>query len=76
MTIFIHLVQEQYSDAMRVYLEVGALTSAVFSEPVPYTAWDDQVLLPIYTFVHFCGTRDAIEVLFSCFAAYESWKSH
>ncbi len=34
---------------MMQYLEVGAMTSNLFSVPVPYSVWDDQVSTNIIT---------------------------
>eukprot|EP00795_Rhopilema_esculentum_P001205 gene1205-15571_t len=39
----IYLVEGKHRDAMRQYLEVGAMTSNMFSVPVPFHAWDDQI---------------------------------
>ena len=36
-------VEGNYKDALSRYLEVGGMTSNVFSFSVPYNAWDDQV---------------------------------
>ena len=33
---------------MKQYLEVGAMTSNMFSVPVPFHAWDDQVKPAIF----------------------------
>lgn len=33
----------KYREAMKQYLEIGAMTSNMFSKPVPFHAWDEQV---------------------------------
>lgn len=40
----IFIVEGKYREAMKHYLEIGAMTSNMFSIPVPIHAWDEQVL--------------------------------
>ena len=36
-------VEGKYREAMKHYLDIGAMTSNMFSIPVPFHAWDEQV---------------------------------
>ena len=57
-------MEGKYREGMKQYLEIGAMTSNMFSFPVPFHAWDEQVihfesliidshLISLYTFFLF-----------------------
>ncbi|XP_057291008.1 integrator complex subunit 8-like isoform X1 [Hydractinia symbiolongicarpus] len=39
----VHLVEGNYREAMKCYLELGSITTSFFSRPVPYSVWDEKI---------------------------------